>query len=85
MVFCRRPDHRFRRVVHRHDWRFLFGLLAERREDGYFIALDARTGKLLWQLRLGGSVHSTPMMYSIAGTQYIAVTGGNNLFVFAVR
>ena len=64
---------------------FYSGPTAERRENGYFVALDARTGKLLWERSLGGSVHSTPMTYSVAGTQYVTVTGGNNLFVFAIR
>ena len=64
---------------------FYSGPTAERRENGYFLALDARTGKLLWERSLAGSVHSTPMTYSIAGTQYVAVTAGNNLFAFALR
>jgi alcohol dehydrogenase (cytochrome c) len=64
---------------------FYSGPTAERRENGYFVALDARTGKLLWETSLAGAVHSTPMTYSVAGMQYVAVTGGNNLFVFAIR
>jgi len=64
---------------------FYSGPSAERRENGFFVALNARTGELLWERSLAGSVHSAPMTYSIAGTQYVAVTGGNNLFVFAIR
>ncbi len=61
------------------------GPAAARLSDGYFYALDARTGERLWQMALAGSLHSSPMSYSAGGTQYIAVTGGNFLFAFALR
>jgi alcohol dehydrogenase (cytochrome c) len=57
---------------------------AARLIDRYFYALDARTGDLLWQTRLGGSVQSGPMSYAVAGKQYVAVAAGNTLFVFAL-
>lgn len=57
---------------------------AELLADGYFYALDARTGQLLWQRRLAGSVQSTPISYSVGSKQYIAVTAGNTLFTFAL-
>jgi alcohol dehydrogenase (cytochrome c) len=53
--------------------------------DGYFYALDARTGQLLWRMSLAGSVHGGPMSYSVRGKQYIAVAAGNTLFTFALR
>ena len=58
---------------------------AERLADGYFYALDARTGQLLWQMGLAGSVQSGPMTYSVGGKQFIAVAAGNTLFAFALR
>jgi alcohol dehydrogenase (cytochrome c) len=61
------------------------GDAASRLTDGYFYALNARTGELLWQMALAGSVQSGPMSYSVAGKQYIAVAAGNTLFVFALR
>jgi alcohol dehydrogenase (cytochrome c) len=61
------------------------GPAAGRLSDGYFYALDARTGERLWQMALTGSVHSSPMSYSAGGRQHIAVTGGNVLFAFALR
>jgi alcohol dehydrogenase (cytochrome c) len=61
------------------------GDVAARLADGYFYALDARTGQLLWQMSLPGSVQSGPMSYSVAGKQYITVAAGNTLFAFALR
>jgi alcohol dehydrogenase (cytochrome c) len=61
------------------------GDAAARLVNGYFYALDARTGQFLWQMSLTGTVSSGPMSYSVGGKQYIAVTAGNTLFAFALR
>ena len=53
--------------------------------EGYFWALDARTGAELWRANLGGEVASGPMSYSVNGRQYIAVSAGNSLFTYALR
>jgi alcohol dehydrogenase (cytochrome c) len=58
---------------------------AARLADRYFYALNARTGEILWQTALTGSVLSGPMSYSVGGKQYIAVAAGNTLFAFALR
>ena len=42
--------------------------------DRRFKALNARTGKLLWETRLGTSVQGHPVSFAINGKQYIAVT-----------
>ena len=42
--------------------------------DRRFKALNARTGKLLWETRLGTSVQGHPVSFAIEGKQYIAVT-----------
>jgi alcohol dehydrogenase (cytochrome c) len=44
--------------------------------DRTFRAFDVRTGKVLWQQRLGTSVQGYPVSFSINGKQYIAVTTG---------
>jgi alcohol dehydrogenase (cytochrome c) len=44
--------------------------------DRYFKALDVRTGRLLWQTRLGTSVQGHPVAFAIGGKEYIAVTTG---------
>ncbi len=53
--------------------------------EGYFFALDARTGGLLWKVALGGQITMGPVTYSVAGKQYVAVAAGNALSVFAFR
>ena len=53
--------------------------------EGYFFALDARTGSLLWKAAVGGRVVSGPMSYAVGGRQYVAVAAGNALFSFALR
>jgi alcohol dehydrogenase (cytochrome c) len=44
--------------------------------DRSFRAHDVRTGKVLWQARLGTSVQGFPISFSAGGHQYVAVTTG---------
>ena len=53
--------------------------------EGYFFALDARNGNLLWKFTVGAPVVSGPMSYSVNGKQYIAVAAGSSLFAFTLR
>ncbi len=53
--------------------------------DGAFFALDARSGKLLWQTNLGPSVAAGPMTYAVNGKQYVSVMAGNSMFTFGLR
>ncbi len=53
--------------------------------DGQFVALDARTGNLLWETSLGPSVSAGPMTYAIDGKQYLSIQAGSALFTFALR
>jgi alcohol dehydrogenase (cytochrome c) len=53
--------------------------------EGYFQALDARTGALLWKVNLGGEIIAGPISYQVDGKQYVSVASGNSYFVFAVR
>lgn len=52
---------------------------------GNFIAADAKTGKLLWRFNTGGSIRASPMTYSYAGRQYVAITTKNGVFVFGLH
>jgi alcohol dehydrogenase (cytochrome c) len=52
--------------------------------EGYFLALDARTGELRWRHPLGGQINSAPMSYEVNGRQYIAIAAGSALFTFAL-
>lgn len=53
--------------------------------EGHFFALDARTGALLWKVNVGGGVASGPISYAVNGRQYVAVSAGSALFVYALR
>lgn len=53
-------------------------------KEGYFFALDARSGELLWRSSLGGQVNSGPMSYAVDGKQYVAIAAGSALFTFAL-
>jgi alcohol dehydrogenase (cytochrome c) len=53
--------------------------------SGYFQALDARTGELLWKVNLGAQIVSGPMAYDVAGTQYVGIIAGHSLSAFALR
>jgi alcohol dehydrogenase (cytochrome c) len=53
--------------------------------EGYFYALDARTGDVLWKASLGGQIVNGPIAYAIDGKQYVAVISGNSLYTFALR
>ena len=60
------------------------GLVFAGGREGYFYALDARTGKELWRVQLGGQVSSAPITYAIGDRQYVAVAAGSALFTFAL-
>ena len=53
--------------------------------EGYFFALDARTGAQLWRGSVGGQVSAAPMSYAVNGRQYVAISAGSALFVYALR
>ncbi|MGD0909147.1 MAG: PQQ-dependent dehydrogenase, methanol/ethanol family [Candidatus Acidiferrales bacterium] len=53
--------------------------------EGYFQALNANSGALLWKANLGGEIVAGPMTYMVNGKQYVGVASGNALFVFGLR
>ena len=53
-------------------------------KEGYFFALDARTGELLWKASVGGQVNAGPMSYSVGGRQYVTIAAGSSLFAYAL-
>jgi alcohol dehydrogenase (cytochrome c) len=52
--------------------------------EGYLIALDATTGKLLWRYQSGGPLTSAPISYAVEGRQYVAISVANGLISFAL-
>jgi len=53
--------------------------------EGYFYALDARTGKELWKTMVGGAVSAGPTAYAVDGKEYISIPAGNAIFTFGLR
>jgi alcohol dehydrogenase (cytochrome c) len=53
--------------------------------EGYFTALDARTGKLLWKANLGGQIVMAPITFQVDGQQYVSVISGHTLVTFGLR
>ena len=53
--------------------------------EGYFYALDARTGAELWRTSLGGQIVNGPIAYAVDGRQYVSVISGNSLVTFGLR
>jgi len=53
--------------------------------EGYFYALDARTGEMLWKASLGGQIANGPVTYSVDGKQYVTTISGNSLVTFGLR
>jgi alcohol dehydrogenase (cytochrome c) len=53
--------------------------------EGYFHALDARTGTVLWKITVGWHTTAGPMTYEVAGKQYVAISAGRSVFVFGLR
>jgi alcohol dehydrogenase (cytochrome c) len=52
--------------------------------EGYFFALDARSGALLWRKTVGGQVAAAPISYQVGRTQYVAIAAGHSLFAYAL-
>ena len=60
------------------------GVVFASSREGYLFALDARTGDLLWRFQTGAAIDASPISYSVAGRQFIAVSSGNVLYSFAL-
>lgn len=51
---------------------------------GNAFALDARTGKELWHVNIGGNVHAGPITFEVDGKQYLTIAAGHALFTFGL-
>lgn len=68
------------------------GLVFFGEDSGAFAAADNRDGKVLWQIQTnaaaelgdGHSWRASPMTYTAAGKQYVAVAAGPNILVFSL-
>ncbi len=62
------------------------GLVFAPTNDSYFHALDSKTGKELWSVKLDGNMNANPMTYTgKSGKQYVAGVAGGAVVAFAVQ
>jgi alcohol dehydrogenase (cytochrome c) len=53
-------------------------------EDGYLMAFQADTGKILWKMNTGTRLASSPITYELNGRQYVTMPAGAALLTFAL-
>jgi len=53
--------------------------------EGNFYALDALSGKPLWDFQTGGAIAANPISFLIDGKQHVAIAAGHSLFVFGLQ
>ena len=61
------------------------GVVFAASREGFLFALDARTGASLWKFQTGAAIDASPISYSVAGKQFVAVPPGNVVYSFALR
>ena len=58
------------------------GLVFSGSDEGNFFALDARTGKALWDFQTGGPIAANPVSFNVDGRQCVAIAADRVLYVF---
>ena len=53
-------------------------------EDGYLMALQADTGRLLWKVNTGSRLVTSPITYQLDGKQYLTMPAGGVVLTFAL-
>jgi len=60
------------------------GLVFGGTTEGNFYALDAMTGKPVWDFQTGGYISANPISFSIDGKQCVAIASGHSILVFGL-
>jgi PQQ-dependent dehydrogenase (methanol/ethanol family) len=60
------------------------GLVFYGRPNGGFVAVDGKTGKMLWEMPTNVRMKASPITFSTGGKQYIAVAAGPNILCFGL-
>ncbi len=60
------------------------GLVFSGSDEGNFYALDAQTGKPLWDFQTGSAIAANPVSFTIDGHQCIAIAADRVLYVFGL-
>jgi len=53
-------------------------------DDGSLVALDAKSGKHLWNFQMGEDLFAAPMTYSVDGKQYVAIATASAIYSFGL-
>ncbi len=53
-------------------------------DTGALEAVEARSGRSLWQFNTGQSIHASPMSYAVDGVQYVAIAAGGDVISFSL-
>ena len=61
------------------------GLVFAGTAEGNFLALDASTGKSLWQFETGAMIRANPITYLSEGKQHVVIASGNAIFAFSLE
>jgi len=60
------------------------GLVFVGEDSGMFMAVDAASGKPLWEFQTSQLWKASPMTYVFDGKQYVAVAAGQSILAFAL-
>ena len=60
------------------------GLVFSGDGQGYLVAFDARSGKVLWKFQTGGGIVAPPISYEFEGRQFIAIATGGSIMTFSL-
>ena len=53
-------------------------------DDGQLVAVDAVSGKHLWNFNMGQLLTASPITYSVDGKQYVAIAAATSVFTFGL-
>jgi alcohol dehydrogenase (cytochrome c) len=60
------------------------GLVFFGNDTGALEAVEARTGRALWQFNTGQTFRASPMSYAVDGAQYVAIAAGSDVIAFSL-
>jgi len=60
------------------------GVVFSGSDEGNFFALDAQSGKPLWDFQTGGRIAANPISFAVDGKQQVAIAAGRVLYVFGL-
>jgi alcohol dehydrogenase (cytochrome c) len=60
------------------------GVVFASSREGNLLALDSRTGALLWKFQAGAEINASPISYAVDGQQCVAVAAGKVLYTFSL-